>query len=146
MLDDDQEIIVIILLLWFRCAYRRINSWQAGDRCKVWKVGYSGKKDYRCRKCWKWESQTKSRNSSWNLWKTKKRTAWKRYTSLNRKADRGTRCLKNLQSTQKPHDSKTEPDQTPERTDGKGKTLSKGKCKYRGNQMHRKRQDCPAFG
>ena len=50
------------------------------------------------------------------------------------------------QSTLKPHDSKMEPDQTPKETDGKGKTPSKGKCKYCGNQMHRKRRDCPAFG
>ena len=39
-----------------------------------------------------------------------------------------------------------EPDQTLKRTDEKGKTPSKGKCKYCGNQMHRKRRDCPAFG
>ena len=35
--------------------------------------------------------------------------------------------------------SKMEPDQTPKRTDGKGKT-------YCGNQMHRKRRDGSAFG
>lgn len=36
----------------------------------------------------------------------------------------------------KTRDSKDEP----------GRTPPKGKCKYCGNQMHRKRQDCPAYG
>ena len=43
------------------------------------------------------------------------------------------------QNALKPHDPKVEPDQTSKRADGKGKTTSKGKCKYCGNQMHRKR-------
>ena len=50
------------------------------------------------------------------------------------------------QNTLKPRDSKVETDQTLKRTDGKGKTTLKGKCKYCGNQMHPKRRDCPAFG
>ena len=50
------------------------------------------------------------------------------------------------QSSRKSHDSKMEPEQTQKRADGRGKTPSKGKCKYCGNQMYRKRRDYPAFG
>ena len=135
------------LFLWFRYAYRRINSWQAGDPCTRQGFERSATQAKRIIVAESVESEQVKRSHEAEVKIFGKRRKEQRGRDT-RQADRDTRSLKKTsnQSTLKPHDSKMEPDQTPKGTDGKGRTPSKGKCKYCGNQMHRKRRDCPAFG